>query len=332
MTLDGARIVGDAPEMPPEDPATFARIEQRWRDLAQLERALVGTPLRFEPLPRGGLKIDYDDNKHEYRLNSEKVDSVTQILDKGEPKPALTWWGFRVGMAGVLRALAESKVSLGALTAWDWEYVIKPGIDAKHPDCDRPAKPRSKLEALVVGELRHSPNHIKEDKGTLGTSIHNAAESTGVTGRVPRIEEFPEADRGYLQAFARFWLDHDPEVLLQEVIVASWTHRFAGRFDLVARTAAHGRARFDYKTAGGIYASNDVQMSGYDLAQAEMYATTGDEQFAPVDGSYLVHLRPDGTYEVVPATIDHADFLGELVAVRQRADRDVRIRALGRKP
>lgn len=307
---------------------------QRERDIDQFLRALTDRPLLWQPLPRGGLKVDYDDAKHAYKLNGEKVDSVTQILDKGEPKPALTWWGFRVGMAGVLRALAENHVSLGALTAWEWEPVISPQRFPGHPDLEhRPGRnPRTQLEKLVVGGMAHSPNHIKEEKGTLGTSVHNAAEELGLTGRVPALDPFPESDRGYIQALARFWVDQDPEVELMEVIVASWTHRFAGRFDLIAKTPAHGRARFDYKTAGGIYASNDVQMSGYDLAQAEMYATTGDERFAPVDGSYLVHLMPTGAYEVVPATVNHADFLGELVAVRQRQDRDARIKALGRKP
>jgi hypothetical protein len=272
------------------------------------------------------LKIDYDDPKHRYHLNGVEVPSVTKVLET-LPKPALTWWGYRVGMAGIIRAFAENRLSLALLQSWEWEPVIKPALYLDHPDIElnpRTKKPRSAIEALL-GEIRHHPNAIKDDKATIGTSIHKAAEDLGITGQVPDVDEFPEDDRGYLQALARFWIAMDPEVVHQEVIVASWTHQYAGRFDLEARTKAHGYARYDFKTSGGIYSEYDVQMSGYDLASTEM----GRE---PVEGNYLVWLQPTGDFEVVPTTTSHADFLVELVAMRQRADRDRRVKALGRKP
>ena len=65
------------------------------------------------------------------------------------------------------------------------------------------------------------------------------------------------------------------------------------------------------------------QMAGYDLAWREM----GRE---PLEGWDLVWLRDDGTYQVVPTTVNHADFLVRLLAYHQTLDLARRVKALGR--
>lgn len=269
------------------------------------------------------MEVEYNDANHRYKINGEFVPSITTVLDKTLSKPALTWWGFRVGLAGISRAMAENRLNVGVVASWDWENILKPLPDHEQTIVDKNGKPKSPLEKLMI-EIRHHPNAIKDDRGTVGTSIHNGAETLAITGMVPKIDGFPEADRGYVQALARWYIDHDPEFEELEVIRASWQFAYAGRFDAVIRHGAQRRrAMIDYKTSGGVYDSFDKQLSGYDLA----YLECGGQ---PLDDHFVVHLRPDGTYEMVPVTIDHADFLVERLAMEQREDALRRIKALGR--
>ena len=269
--------------------------------------------------------VDYDDAKHEYKINGEKVPSVTKILDETMPKPALAWWSFRIGIAGIIRAIADSQVTTGQLMAWAWEPIISPAKFTEHPEVhvDQRGKAKHEAEKLMMA-MKHHPNAIKEEKGSIGTSIHVAAEKLAMTGSVPTIEDFPEDDRGYVQALARWYMAAEPEFEHIEVIAASPTFKYAGRFDGIAKLkGTPGRSMLDYKTSGGVYDSFDVQLSGYDLAWLEM----GNE---PLQGHFIIHLRPDGTYEQVPVTIDHADFLVQRLALEQGASRAARVKALGR--
>ena len=274
--------------------------------------------------------VDYDDARHEYKIDGVDVPSVTQILDTTRNKPALQWWAFRVGMAGIVRAVQQRKLTYAQLQSWAWEPIIKPadhvGLDAD--TVEHKGKAKHAAERLVL-ELAHSPNHIKETKGTLGTSVHVAAEKLGISEEIPTIEDFPEDDRGYVQALARYWIAAECTVERQELILASKRFGFAGRCDKVARMPDGTLRLRDYKTSGGIYGDYDVQLSGYWIGYHEMGL---HEQVGPLAGADLVHLMPDGSFNVVPATIDPGDFLVELLAFHQRRDADARIKHLGRTP
>ena len=301
-------------------------IECLYDELSPAENRLT----LFPEEPRYGLKIDYDDEKHFYKVNGEDVPSVTAIGEATRPKAALQWWSFRVGLAAAVKLISEGALSYGALSSWEHEPIVKPGEFTDHPQVKlRSGKAKHEMEILSL-ERRWSPNHIKDDKGTRGTSIHNAAEKLGLTGLVPSIEEFPEDDRGYIQALAKWWLDADVDVKQMEVIVGSERFGFAGRFDLVAERQDGQRWLLDYKTSGGIYPEYDLQLSLYHLAYHDM-GLHHHPDFGPLDGAFCVHLRPDGTYEQVPMSISHADALTELLVFHQRRDQAQRVKALGRR-
>ena len=306
----------------------------RYAHLQPLTHALVELVTRGElkfPDEPPRMVIDFIDDKdqHEYRIDGVKVPSVTTILDAIEPKPALTWWGFRVGLAAVQYALVNGDLSTAALLAWDPSVTIKPAEAPEgHPDIvmrgkGKRAKPKSRLENLAQDLKLDTYNRMRE-KGTIGTSIHVAAEKLGLEEVIPTIEDFPEADRGYVQALARYHVDQEPEIVEQEVIVASKRFGFAGRFDKLVRMPDDTLRFRDFKTSGGVYSSHDLQVCLYDLAWRDM----GKPQ---VDGFDVVHLRPDGTYEIVPLVGNRADALVALLDFRQRNDRERRLKAIGRK-
>lgn len=296
-------------------------------DIVEGLAELVGHGTLFFDKPPT-MVVDYDDAKHSYKIDGAKVPSATTILDATEPKPALQWWGFRVGMAAVLDLVQNRDLSMAMVQTWDPDFIVKP-IDPDHPDAVWRGKgARRKLKSaceVAVQEVKTDPYNRKAIKGTLGDSIHKMAETTALTGEIPDIDGFPEADQGYVQAFAKYFVTHEPEVELQEVIVASKRFGFAGRFDCVVRTLDGRRGMRDYKTSGGVYSSFDKQLSLYDIGWLE----SGQ---APLDFHEVVHLRPDGTYEIVPLAVDHADALVALLKLVQDADLAERLKALGRKP
>jgi hypothetical protein len=291
------------------------------------ELADYGEILLPDEPPR--MEIEFFESNHRYKINGDWVLAVSTILDDVEPAPAVQWWAFRIGMAAIVDLVQQSKLSFGEITSLEYKPIIKPNLyGPEHPMFGLYGKKRDKLkthlEALVQQE-RLDPYSVMKHRGTIGTSVHHGAETLQETGEVPDIGDYPEEDRGFIQALAKYWLDQDVEVEAQEVIVASQRFGYAGRFDKIVRLKNGARRMRDYKTSSGVYAKFDKQLTLYDLAYLEM----GGE---PLDGHDVVHLKPDGTYEIVPLVIDpvHA-----LTALLKRAG-DVQLREdlkpLGRKP
>jgi len=273
------------------------------------------------------INIEFFESNHRYKIDGEWVVAVSTVLDDTEVKDALTWWGFRIGMGAIVELLQLSDVSTAELLTTRWKPVVKPAEADGEPEVGRYGK-QSKLKSHLewkAQQRRLDPMSVMKAKGTIGTSMHVAAETLTDSGEIPDVMDFPEDDRGFLQGLARYWIDQEPEVLMKEVIVGSKRFGYAGRFDKIVRTP-NGQIRMrDYKTSGGVYSSFDRQLSLYDLAYREM---AGE----PLDGHDIVHLRPDGTYEVIPVTVDHQDALAALL--KRAADKDLysRIKKLGRTP
>lgn len=275
----------------------------------------------------GTFTIGYDEAAHHYTLDGCDVPSVTQVLDATIPKGGLTWWGFRVGLAAAPRLLADKKLSMGQLMGYAWEPIIRP-VD--YPDDEHVSINGSRashmLERLSLA-AGHSPNHIKSAKGTLGTSIHAAAQAAD-EGNMPDIEDFPETDRGYVQAHARYMIASEAEAVTSELIVASKKLMYAGRFDVLVRLP-NGTLRLrDYKTSASVYPEADVQLSAYWLAYHQMQL---QDLYGPLDGADVVHLKPDGNFEVVPVVIDWPRFVTQLLAFHAQRRHHDHIKQLGRK-
>lgn len=250
--------------------------------------------------PSSKITIDYDDEKHRYKLNGEPVPSVTQILDAVLPKPALTWWGFRIGMAATIELMRADKLSLGdVLGGHDDHQRIVDGDPTSEFAVVRGEGSRAKEKTLVeylAQENQLDPNAVKKLAAGRGTGVHDALNTLGLGGS-PDIEAMPEVQRPYCLGLLQWWLDGDErEIKIMEWPVASLTHGYAGRFDLIYEDANGLLVLADLKTSKANRPDSFYrQLMAYKIAWEEM----GGRQ---IDRLEVILCKPDATYAVYDAT------------------------------
>lgn len=203
-----------------------------------------------------------------YEVNGRKAMGVTTLLKGGVPAPAIPYWAadeaarFAVENPGLL-------AELGPVGAYE--------------------------------RIRRSPWKERDRKAVQGTTVHGYAE------RLSRGEEVELGeDLGhlvpYVDAALSFMEDHAVKVVAAEVTVASVRWHYAGTLDLIADTD-HGRLLVDYKTGSGVYVEAALQLAAYRYAEWMVDPATGLVVPMPeVEGAAVCHLRPDGTYALVPVT------------------------------
>lgn len=233
--------------------------------------------------------IAYDDEAHAYKLNGEPVPSVTQILDATCPKPALTWWGFRVGLAAVVELLHLNEISFPSLIGHTHKELVEGIPTAANRVLNRSKKEKVALEQKAI-ERKLDPNNIKSVAADRGTLIHDAINRMGITGELPDLSDFDPEHRGYIQGLSRWWFQQDPEFVAQEKLVASAELGYAGRLDLEALIEGK-RYLIDFKTSKDVYESMHYQLAGYQFAEAEMGTL--------YDHTAVVLLGKDGSYQMV---------------------------------
>lgn len=240
------------------------------------------------------ITVRFDEKTHKYWIDGEEVPSVSTILDETLPKPALTWWGFRVGMAAVMQMCKLGKVSWPALCSLDFDEIKNnaPSEPMFMPNDKSGKKPRTLLEHWAL-LLKLHPNAIRDEAGTRGTSIHEALVQLGM-GIIPDVwgvdSPFPLEDRPVVAGLIRWYIEQEPEFVVQEQIVASKKHGFAGRFDLIVRRPNGNLAMVDLKTSKSVYPDSHFrQLKGYEIAWLE----NGGE---PLDELVVLHVDHAGDY------------------------------------
>lgn len=257
----------------------------------QLTYDAHGVPIIPEPHDKPTYR--YDDVKHRYWINDVEVPSVTTVLDRTWPKDALPWWGMRVGMGAVVKLLQEHDLSWPTLAMQVYDEILT-GVPVKGPSVlrgrGRYKKLKTELEALVL-DAKLTTNHIRDAAADQGTMIHDAITAMGIDDEIPDISDFPVAQRPYVQAFSRWWLEQEPEFIRQEIIAGDPVYGYAGRYDLEARGHL-GRGLLDFKTSKGVYPAHFEQLDLY------QNAIEREPDVEPFDWTGIVHLRPDGKYAV----------------------------------
>lgn len=212
---------------------------------------------------------------HLYRLDGQRVPSVTTIVNGGVPKPALVGWAAGV----VAKAVAAQPSTVDA--------VRDLGTDA------------------LVAALAALPDQTKRAAGVRGTDIHRFAELVVHGEPVTPPENIAEAVAGYAA-----WLDlsgFQPE--LTERTVANRTFRYAGRFDVLGIMAGE-RWLLDVKTSRSVYGDTALQVAAY--ARAEFYVDGVDDEvpLPPVDRIGVLHVQPDVTelYDLGDIDVSLAEF------------------------
>jgi hypothetical protein len=233
---------------------------------------------------------------HLYRLDDQRVPSVTTIINGGLPKPALVRWSAKV----VAEAVAAMPSTIDA--------VRDMGSDA------------------LVAALVALPGQARNAAGVRGTEIHAFAEQVVHGEPVQPPADLVDAVAGYAR-----WLDmsgFEPE--MTEHIVGSRTHAYAGRFDVVGQMREE-RWLLDVKTSRAVYGDTSLQCAAY--ARADFHVDPADpdrtEIHMPrVERIGVLHVQPDVTelYDLGDIDAGFAEFLAAqtIYAGNRRRDELVR--------
>lgn len=205
-----------------------------------------------------------------YTWGDDKYPSVTTLLSKGLPKPALIRWAGKFVAEGAVKQVDQ------------W-------VDLE--------------DDAAIAWLAGLPDRRRNSSANLGSVIHAAVESVALNREMKPVSE--EA-QGYVNQFMQFVQDFKPKFLLTECAVFNRTHRYAGTLDIVARI---GRDVWvlDTKTGNRVYSDVALQLTAY--ANAEFVGREGgDEQALPrIKRGGVLHLGPD-SYSLVPVRIDEEVF------------------------
>ena len=267
------------------------------------------------------IEIKYNDEDHRYWIKAEgtggwlEVPSVTTVLEDMSSVPALPWWGMRVGMAAAVEAMAHVPWADLANAHTPLEIINPQTIPPErrhYAKGDRKRKkPKSLIEAWTV-DNRRSTNHVADDAGDRGTAIHTVLEMLALD-EIPNVERFPADQRGWIAGLVQWYLDQEPTFLLNEVMVASAEHRYAGRFDSVVMYPDSRIVLLDLKTSKGVYKKHLRQLALYEAGFEEMGlwpnvldALDLDETMTQTftrafDALEVLHITAAGEYHMVPS-------------------------------
>ena len=251
-----------------------------------------------------------------HELNWSEVPSVTTVLEVLD-KPALPWWGMKVGAEGVLamhnmgllKSVPHQGQQVLACASTDGTTgLVVAGVEQV-------------IELLTRHKL--TVNHVRDRAGVRGTSVHDALEVWANEGTLPDPAMFPPAEQGYVQGLLAFLTDAKVEPIASEVMVGSVQYGFAGRYDIRLRVLEDCAVVFhrtpvrgpqyaalsegmlllgDLKTSSGVYLSHSRQLEAYEGASVEC-------GYDPTDARGILHVNPDGTYEFVRSKAEFEDFL-----------------------
>lgn len=209
---------------------------------------------------------------------------VTSILSYvfGIP-PELNKWSVKVAMGEVFKAEKIAKAEGKKLTQ------------------------KERIEIAQAARV----NYLKEAQ-VKGTTVHDYIENKIKTGEDP-AELHPEYG-GYYQGFSRFLSEYQIDPILQEIRVSCDHHRYAGRIDFYGKIVIGGvevLALIDFKTSNFLKDDYGLQLAAYKHALEDM----GHK----VDATYILHLKSNGTYQLVEYKEDFKNFVNVREVFRWKA-------------
>lgn len=237
--------------------------------------------VKFKIAHGDGFHVKFDPEPHVYYMPEveppyadEQVESVTTILGDSVPPPfgVGAWYGMRIGFHAV--------VELALRYGW--------GRDGLPPNFTAEA-----LEAWTVRE-KLSTNHpwrATNEAKDRGSKVHKIVENFVGGETLPDPALIPGSERGYIESFAAFLNECEPEFIRSEVLVGHPKLRYAGTLDAHARIDGEFWL-LDFKTSKNISEdSMHSQLEAYDAAAQHM-------GYAPADHKAVVHLTPNGKFDV----------------------------------
>lgn len=238
-------------------------------------------PRRHYKLRQTGTKTWGDLGPHDW----QEVPSVTNVLSVLDKSGALTWWGMKVGIEGVL-------------TLMDRDVSPLPGDVQQIVD--------------LLTEHKLTVNHVKDKAADRGVNVHSVLEEWVASDTVT-YDTLADHEQPYAVGLEQFFVAIEGAVATKEaeLMVGSLEHQYAGRFDLVLTLAKPvevvtrvypkkkprveeipaGRYLLDLKTSKRVYDTHYLQLEAYEHAAIEC-------GYAPTDYRGVVHVTEDGRYEL----------------------------------
>lgn len=214
--------------------------------------------------------------------------STTTVLDSILPKQGLPPWAEREGIRGTIEALRLGLIG---------------------PD----TTPEEAVE--IVRKNKLGADGAKKEAADRGLNVHALLEAYMRTGEAPKLNEHPEAHRGYIQALVRWLLKTDPEPLSVEELVVNPEDGYAGRLDLRAMIGGL-LVTCDAKTQerGGIYEGAHYQVCLYERGAVRCGAE-------PADRKMVVVFAANGEFREMAA--DHDEWRIDAALAHYRAGKPI---------
>lgn len=221
-------------------------------------------------------------------ITGEHLKSVTTINKQGVPNEALIYW------AG----------NLTAETAMDNLGRLHEAIEGS--DADR---------KKAYDWLRRAHTRKKKDRADLGTAVHKLIEAKTLGEPISQeLLDDPEW-APYITRFEEFVEDFRITFVASEMVVANYTHGYAGTLDDIFYSPLISSGKLmmgDVKSGGelgvkGVYPEAGLQMAAYRNAE---YGWLRDGSRIPMPkthGGVVLHLRPKGCWPI-PVRCDEVMF------------------------
>lgn len=219
------------------------------------------------------------------------------------------WWAddVTVGPLPSITTVIKAVDKSGPLIGWAKKITAEAAVR----NLDLIAKMKEEGgEQAGIDFLKKLADHKRDKAADLGTRVHALAEAIAHKQAVQVTDD----ERPYVEAYARWQYEWQPQFFAAEYMVCSLKHGYAGTGDLV--TGMRGaRWRLDIKTSTGVYAETGMQLAAAHWADfcgrpndAKKYAIPKAEKQG------VLHLRSDGSYAVVPYRVTQDTFQRFLAA------------------
>lgn len=187
------------------------------------------------------LVYDDTDNAHRYILDGQTVFGVSDILKAYPLGKGILAWNVEHGAESIL---AQYKAN--------------------------PSGPKTKKEAKEwIEEAKRAPEIALNKTADIGHIVHDYAHAIRL-GHTPSYDITDHPAKALLRK--RFkeideWSivrDTEETIVAAEEIVASPTHKFGGKYDVLVRRKSTGKLRLeDYKSSRSFHAKQFIQQGGY---------------------------------------------------------------------
>jgi CRISPR/Cas system-associated exonuclease Cas4 (RecB family) len=215
-------------------------------------------------LYKGKVEIEFDAEKHIYKIEGKRLISVTAITSQIDKSRYLIPW-----------AIGLMKTFL--IENWNVKKKIKE---------------QEKLELIEEGAKQHQI--IKKKAADIGTLVHKWAEEH-IMGLEPELPKDEKQLNG-VTAFLKWIGEHKVKFIESERVVYSRKHKFVGTMDAYGQVDGKLKV-IDFKTGNAVYDEMRFQIAAYQLAYCEETDARVDGRtlirFDKNTGEFHVHELPD---------------------------------------